>query len=138
MSMTTWDDRYLLGLPAIDQDHRILFDLINQLHDAYAAGSLGAERLDIVFNVLGDYVGNHFFREEEMMRDSAYPDMVPHMAAHARFSAEVDKLFHRYRDGGDEHMVLELLALLSNWWRFHVQEDDAAFGRFATKAGPAA
>lgn len=129
MAILTWDERFLLGLPDIDQEHRILFDLINQLHDAYAAGH-GGERLDVVFGVLGEYVTIHFRREEDLLRACHYPYLAPHLAAHTVFSTNVDDMFHRYRQGGNEHLVIELLATLSNWWRFHVLEDDADYGRY--------
>jgi hemerythrin-like metal-binding protein len=129
MAIATWDDRFLLGFPDLDRDHRILFDLINQLHDAYANGR-GDERLDVVFSVLGDYVNTHFRREEDLLRTCQYPRLVPHLAAHAVFSADVDDMFRRYRQNGNEKLVIELLAMLTNWWHFHVLEDDADYGHY--------
>ncbi len=135
MSFDDWQERYELGIPEIDRDHRILFDLIGQLHDAHAAGH-GVERLDYVFQVLHDYVQTHFAHEEALFAASGYAQAEPHKQAHRRFTGELDGLYRHYRAAGNPRICIELLGMLNNWWHFHVLEDDAEFGRQWRQAHP--
>jgi hemerythrin-like metal-binding protein len=128
MSLSGWNDNFALGLPEIDRDHKILFDLIAQLHDAHAAGK-GPEELEIVFSLLLDYIDSHFEREEKLIAIHNYPEAEAHHAAHAWFSREVRAMFERFKAGGDEGLCVEIIAFLSNWWRFHVLEDDRLYSR---------
>ena len=38
MALIQWNDRYATGVPAIDDQHKTLFDTVNKLHDGLQAG----------------------------------------------------------------------------------------------------
>ena len=59
MVTIAWDDRFRIGLPIIDNQHKYLFQLINQLYDDITSGAL-PNSLDEVFNNLDDYAVYHF------------------------------------------------------------------------------
>lgn len=133
MSYAEWQERFSVGIAEVDQEHKILFDLIGQLHDAYAADKPLPD-LQRVFDVLMEYIGTHFDHERAVFQASGYPGAAGHLAAHDRFAAEVRGMFARFQAGEGEKLYIELLALLNNWWHFHVLEDDAAYGRFLAAA----
>ena len=134
MSFSDWQDRYDLGIPEIDREHRILFDLIGQFHDAHAAGH-GAARLDHVFHVLHQYVTNHFEHEQALFTASRYPHAKRHLKQHEAFARDLDLLYRRYQEAGAPRLCIDLLGMLSNWWHFHVLEEDAEFGRHLRNGG---
>ena len=125
MSFVAWQDKLALGIEEIDNDHKGLFDLFNQLHDTYAGGQ-GDEALDAVFGVLIDYTENHFRREEKLMARHGYPGLAAHREAHKNLKKEVLRLYGQFKDGGEKGMCLELLGFLSNWLYFHIMEEDQA------------
>ncbi len=63
MALIEWKDSYDVGVPVLDEDHRALAELINQLDDMIASG---ARRDDVVrlLNELDGYVTLHSRREE--------------------------------------------------------------------------
>ncbi|MEW5728580.1 MAG: hemerythrin family protein [Pseudomonadota bacterium] len=134
MSYAEWQERFSVGIPEVDREHKILFDLIGQLHDAYATDKSMPD-MERVFAVLMEYVGGHFEHEREVFLSSGYPNAAAHIAEHDRFAAEVRALFARYRAGEGDKVCIELLALLNNWWHFHVLEDDADYGRHVASGG---
>lgn len=134
MSFGNWQERYSVGIPDVDREHKILFDLIGQVHDVYAARRSPLD-LERIFAILMEYVGEHFAHEARVFKQSGYPAADAHNKAHDRFRAEVNALFDRYKAGENEMVCIELIALLNNWWHFHVLEDDAAYGRYLAQQG---
>lgn len=129
MSYAEWQDRFSVGDAELDRDHKILFDLIGQLHDAYATDKPLPD-MERVYAILMEYVTGHFDHERRVFEHCGYPRAAAHLAAHDRFAAEVHALFERYRAGEGDKVCIELLGLLKNWWHFHVLEDDADYARF--------
>ncbi|MCW8962845.1 MAG: bacteriohemerythrin, partial [Gammaproteobacteria bacterium] len=76
-----WKDEYSVGIDSIDQQHRKLLNLINQLQTAvnYSTGeSFEQEALD----ELVDYTKTHFSYEEGLLEKYEYPGYEPHKAQH--------------------------------------------------------
>jgi hemerythrin len=125
MSYATWQEKFLIGVPELDDDHRMLFDLVDQVHEAYARGRI-EDDLERVFGILMDYVESHFRREEDFMRDRGYAGLDEHQGHHGRLKAELEDLHRRFlaREPG---LALELLAFLKNWLHFHIMEEDMRY-----------
>ena len=133
MSFIEWnEDKFSVKVAALDHDHQIIADLISQFHDAHAAGK-GPEILETIFGVLMDYTLSHFAREEALMEQAGYPDLADHRIGHEKLKSELGEMHARFV-GGDEGVVLDMLAFLSNWWHFHILEKDHAYiGSLAAK-----
>ena len=85
-----WKDDYSVGIDSIDQQHKKLLSLINQLQTAvdYSTGEqFEREALD----ELVEYTKTHFTYEEGMMRDNDYPDFEAHKRQH-------EKMFNTVRE----------------------------------------
>lgn len=127
MSYLTWTESFAIGIEDVDTDHKTLFDLVDQFHEAYARGE-GNGALESVFEALLDYTENHFRREELLMERVGFPGLAEHRAAHVKLKADVLALHDRYRRGelqGEESdLCLEILAFLNNWLHFHIKEED--------------
>lgn len=130
MTTIAWDDRFSVGNADLDEDHKILLDLVNQIHQSYAKG-IGRRGLETVLELLTEYTDGHFEREEAFMESLGYPGLEEHRSAHKVFRDDVQGLRHRL--GRDDPAVVckELIGLLNNWWRFHILEADMAYYTFA-------
>lgn len=129
MGIIDWTNKFSVGNESLDTDHKILMDLINQLHDAYA-GNRELETLEIVFDVLMDYIDRHFVREETMMAEHGYPSIVAHHESHERLKRDVMALHHRYLAQRNPEFIVELLAFLTDWWSSHILEEDMDYKPF--------
>jgi len=72
----------------IDHDHRILIDLINQLHSALESGQ-DKDVCGKIISELINYAVTHFSMEERLMEIHRYSNVAAHKAQHAMFLKEM-------------------------------------------------
>ena len=113
-----WDDAYKLGIDELDQDHRGLVNLINDLYEAMQDGSGGALLLPI-FSALKHYTETHFAREEHFMVEWDAPDQARHVKEHEQMVAKLAELENRHRNG-EAAISLQTLTFLRDWLRNHI------------------
>lgn len=70
MSLITWSDSYSVKNMQMDDQHRKLVDLINDLHGAMKLGQ-GRQKLGTILDALVDYTRTHFRSEELLMKSSS-------------------------------------------------------------------
>lgn len=121
MSLITWKDSYSVGVDLIDNDHKLLVSLINQLNDAIQADE-GPEVVGSVLNVLVEYTASHFGREELLMKKGKYPDaeFSAHHLEHEKLTTQVRGIVSRYYRGEIESIDTEVLTFLKNWLTGHI------------------
>ena len=75
MLSITWDDSIITGIPTIDEDHKKLVDMLNDLFAACFAAQ-GPAVLGNILDQLLDYTKHHFEREEKMLEEANYERLV--------------------------------------------------------------
>lgn len=129
MSVLVWDSKLATGLPEVDQEHRWLIELINDVASQRANGA-SAEDLCAVLGELRDYTVYHFQNEENLMRFYAVSDAHRelHCKAHQGFIdrlVRASELVH-----SNPHDVIDhLLAFLVKWQVFHISDIDMRLAR---------
>ena len=81
MAFFEWDESYSVGVPELDDQHRVLIDIINDLDRIENEGGSIRGALDR----LEWYVNEHFSYEEKLMREAKYDDFDRHVEAHRAF-----------------------------------------------------
>ncbi len=123
MSLLHWEDRYSVGVTAVDHEHRELIELINRLYaEATAQGSR-----DAVVNFFGDLfkaISSHFALEERLMREKGYDQLAQHKNDHERLLDELRDLMEDFEESSrvDENM---LARRLDAWFSRHFESHDA-------------
>lgn len=125
--LAEWSETYSVGVDDIDNQHRQLFALINELWRAVNDGSKPPQ-LDRVFRRLEEYTVRHFRDEEKLMAASGYPGCAEHKRTHVRFIRCVAEAKANYHAG--QGMAPETMYFFSNWLVNHVQKDDRAAADF--------
>ncbi len=128
-----WDDSYSNGIEVFDNQHKGLFKLINDLHDGIREKK-NREALGTALVALMDYTKTHFADEENAMRLAGYPDYEKHKTKHVAFIAQVSDIRDRYLNN-EPVMTMELVALLVNWLKNHIQTVDRAYGPHLKASG---
>ncbi|CAA7618544.1 bacteriohemerythrin [Magnetospirillum sp. UT-4] len=133
-ALLTWNESFGVGNAMLDSDHRILFDLLSQLHDAMETGQ-SREVVGSVINVLAEYVEHHFRREELVMAEIGYPGRAEHERLHRDLESRVRAIRDRW--GAGERQVLgdEVLAFLKKWLTEHILGADKAYRPWIESAG---
>lgn len=126
-----WNDaRFSVGIRGIDEHHKYLIKLLNELYIQVGKGT-SKDHLEAVLDELLDYATYHLDTEERMMTLTRYPEAEGHKKEHERFMRRVNEMradFH----GGRKALSLELVAFLLNWFTSHISQLDAEFGRHIT------
>ncbi|HUX37689.1 MAG TPA: bacteriohemerythrin [Rectinemataceae bacterium] len=133
MSAIQWDPLFECGDQAIDEQHRSLVDTINRLEAALSQGR-GREVMGSVLDELENYVREHFGTEEDFFAEVGYPGAAEHIAKHRAFSSTIAEL-RRGFEGGDEASVVDLLAVLGDWFVRHVSDEDIKYRPYLSKRG---
>lgn len=123
---SVWSDAFSVGIPEIDGDHQILFDLAGQIIEA-ATGEEAAVVTGSVLAALSDYADYHFEREERVMRAVGFPEEPAHTARHDRLRAKVKDMAERYRADPTAVAANELAAFLLNWLTSHILHEDMEY-----------
>lgn len=115
---------YGTGVPELDEQHRKLFDQVNQLVEASKRGG-DPEEVKAIMGFLSDYVVSHFKCEEELMESrccSACPD---NKAAHCEFLKEFTALKKRFEsEGATANFTIDLQRKVCDWLANHVGKID--------------
>lgn len=119
-----WDESYNVGIEEIDQDHKRLVTLINDLYEAMQDGSGGALLLPI-FSALRNYTETHFAREERFIVECDAPDQESHFQEHKQMMAKLAELESRHRSG-EAAISLQTLTFLRDWLKNHICVVDQA------------
>ena len=125
MALLEWKDRYALGIPDVDYEHRALIALINTLHERLEAGE-PATSISAFFGDLYAEIAAHFALEERIMRERGYPSYEPHKADHERLLDQIRDIMDDYESGHDRAYRLRLGPQLDRWFTRHFQTMDAA------------
>jgi len=135
MALLNWNDSYSVCIRAFDEQHRHLFDLLNQLHDAMKAG-MSNTVLGPVLQELVRYVATHFEAEEGIMRQHRYPMLSEHRKQHQELAAQVADFEHKYR-AGTVLLGLPLMEFLRSWLTHHILESDQRYSGYLRSCGVA-
>ncbi len=133
MSMITWDDLYSVEIQEIDEQHKCLVEIMNELYTALANRS-NPELVGDVLDKLVDYTRIHFAVEETLMRLFHYEDYDNHKAIHDTIVARVEDFQGKYH-AGDTHVGMELLMFLRDWLFDHISKEDKMYSKTFHKAG---
>jgi hemerythrin len=126
MSYFEWKDSLQIGIKTIDDQHRHLVALIDELHDT----ATRPEQYSVpeVLARLRIYATEHFHVEEGYMQAFAYPEFTAHLKEHEGFCAAVQCFEKSYADGSAH--PAELLEFLKSWFTNHILDVDMRMGRF--------
>jgi len=128
-----WKDEYSVGIDSIDQQHKKLLNLINQLQTAidYSTGEqFEREALD----ELVDYTKTHFSYEEGLMRDNGYPGFEAHKIQHEKMFDKVREVLASYEQDGDSAMT-NAVNYLKDWLINHINGTDKEYSRYLIDKG---
>lgn len=128
-----WRDEYSVGIERIDNDHKKLIQLINDLETAvhYNAGDEFERK---ALEELVAYTQTHFKLEEELMQEHDYPDFEAHKGQHDQMISNVEVYMRDYENNG--HKVLGGIAeQLKLWLIQHINGTDQKYAPYLHSKG---
>jgi len=128
-----WDESYSVGVSTLDDDHKHLINLINQLESAIHYYN-GKEFEEKALQEVVDYTKYHFEREENMMKENDYPDFEAHIASHRAMIDKVGQVVEDYKTNPD-HALTDTVAFLRDWLINHICKTDREYKEFFNSKG---
>jgi len=133
MALMTFGQNYSVGVQAIDGQHKVLFDIINELHAAMMKGQ--AQSLTgPLLKKLADYTRSHFTAEEAAMASVKYSGLEIHKTKHRDLVKKVEDYLERF-EKGEITINLHLLNFLRDWLTNHIQKVDKEYGPWLNEHG---
>lgn len=133
MSLIKWNDSLSVNVVKIDQEHKKLVEMINELTDAMKAGH-GKDVLGKILNGLISYTASHFQTEEKYFQQVKYPDAAAHKKEHVAFVQKVTE-FKKEFDAGRATVSVNILQFLSKWLQNHIKGTDQKYSSFFHENG---
>ncbi len=133
MQLIEWDQKYSVNVKAIDEEHKKLIKLINDLHDAMRSGQ-GRLIVGTILEELKNYAQTHFKNEERFMEQAAFPGLPSHRLIHAQFVSQVEELIEKM-ETGSLSLSMEVMGFLKSWLINHIQGTDKAFSSHLNEKG---
>lgn len=133
MALLTWNSTCSVGVRAMDDQHGILIDTINELQAELLRGC-SRETLSTQLNQLLKFTTMHFQGEEQLMEQLGFPGLAEHRAEHQRLLAQIRESSHRVHRNGDVQ-VRTLLQFLRDWYLEHFEGPDQEYGPWLNERG---
>ncbi|MCB9730879.1 MAG: GGDEF domain-containing protein [Deltaproteobacteria bacterium] len=121
-----WTRRFVTGIGMVDDQHRRLVELINQLGVSVQRSTLRPDELEQTLQALADYADYHFREEETLMASHAIDErhLDAHRTEHQRFLADVQAMASRALVAPDLGAAASLLDFLVHWLTYHILVQD--------------
>ena len=133
MSILVWNDNLSVNIQEIDDQHKNLVKMINELNTAMLHGKTKQVLGEIIHGLI-NYAGTHFATEEKYFHQFHYPDTEIHKRQHNEFVKKVTK----FKQDFDQNRILlsiDIMKFLQEWLINHIKGSDKKYGPFLIEKG---
>ncbi|MDR3161296.1 MAG: bacteriohemerythrin [Spirochaetaceae bacterium] len=125
-----WDDRYLVGIPLVDDQHKELIRLTNTLYESCLQGDEAARAsFKEAIRATVEYVKFHFGAEEQILKNVNYPGFAIHKKEHEEFVKQVLEEVKNFEEG--KKFVPNLFVrFLRDWTLTHIAVSDKKYAEY--------
>jgi hemerythrin-like metal-binding protein len=130
-----WAPEFEINIEELDVHHRQFFEIgrdCEQLIQMKCIGVTDQQLLNIV-SKLKEYITYHFYLEEAMMRDYAYPKTDEHVESHDQFAKKVSDIKLPELRANPLEVIKDIYSLLQNAVLFHILVDDKDMAAYILK-----
>ena len=121
MELIQWKEEYSVGVPELDEQHKGLVMLINQLTEA----GHRRERIKSTLDALDRYTKEHFRAEEALMTFHHYENLDEHCKQHQAFEEWLQALKMVYSFSTSPDLFADTVnSFLRHWLINHILKTD--------------
>ena len=115
-------DRYSIHYKNIDEQHKVLLGILNELVGLIERGA-EAEQVTAIYRKLCQYATLHFTNEERYLHASGYEGLSRQQSEHSWFINRLLELDQSY-EASDPTLLEETLVFLKDWYVGHIMRSD--------------
>jgi hemerythrin-like metal-binding protein len=128
-----WSASLSVGVVEIDNQHKKLIQMLNELNDGMRSGK-GAAAIGPVLTHMIEYATTHFSFEEKLFDIHGYPGTASHKIEHNNFVKKVVD-FKKQFDNGTAMLSIEVMNFLTDWLKNHIMRTDKSYTSFFNAKG---
>ena len=119
-----------IGIPEIDEEHKKLFQMVNEAFALLAEPSATVVGVKNLVLALKKYAATHFIHEEAYMDEIKAPELPRQKKEHGQFKEKVNEVdLEALNDENGKEVLTELLEFLSRWLYHHILGSDTMIGK---------
>ena len=119
-----------IGIPEIDEEHKKLFQMVNEAFALLAEPSATVVGVKNLVLALKKYAATHFIHEEAYMDEIKAPELPRQKKEHEQFKEKVNEVdLEALNDENGKEVLTELLEFLSRWLYHHILGSDTMIGK---------
>lgn len=123
MKLLEWTSEFSVGNAGVDQEHRELIELINDIHAGVGEGA-SRDELSCGLGEIYAKIALHFALEEKEMRDACYAGYFSHKDDHESLLDQLAEIIDTV-DSEEPYDEQKLSAVLNLWFSKHFRTHDA-------------
>jgi len=120
-----WTSELATGVKIIDDQHRKLVDMINQLYGAMKSGQ-SRSVMEKILDGLAEYTVYHFGTEEKYFDQFKYSETVQHKRLHEDLKSQVVAVIGKFKSGQAD-VSMDLMNFLKDWLVNHIIKTDKRY-----------
>ncbi|MCX6130546.1 MAG: bacteriohemerythrin [Proteobacteria bacterium] len=125
-----WNESLNIGVKDMNDEHKVLIDLMNKLYDQYEKKESHAALLN-TFESLAAYTQKHFADEEKYMDSISYPELRTHKLIHTQLLVQLDQHLSKFREANGT-LASEVFDFLKMWLNAHIKGIDIKYGHYGS------
>lgn len=130
-----WTESMSVGIAEIDEQHKMLVDILNRLFLAVVQRESHEITIEIL-DTLVDYTKTHFGLEERLLLDAKYDaaEFAAHQREHRAFVGKISEAASKHLVEG-KSVSFEIINFLKRWLREHILVTDKKYAVALKNAG---
>jgi len=133
MTLLTWNHECTVGVKAMDEQHAVIMDTLNEIRLVLVHGT-GRDRASDALNRLIEFTRMHFASEEHLLDEHGFPGAAEHRHAHKKLLAQIEEAALRTQHN-DELRLGAILLFLRDWYMNHIEAMDRQYGEWLNARG---
>ncbi len=133
MQTIKWTDEFSVNIVSIDNQHKVLVGLLNEVTAAIEK-EIDPEFTEKILSSLKDYVDYHFKTEEYYFELFDYPDKDQHISEHNIFRNKITE-FNENFSNSHENNLIDIFNFLKKWIFIHIEKSDKSYSDFFIARG---
>lgn len=126
ISHLQWAPTISVHVDSIDNQHKKLFEITNNLIDIFENGQ--GDFMSVLTELV-DYTTVHFHDEQIVLMNEKYPSFVEHVGEHEKFIEQISEFLELY-DHGNKELGFKMVLFLKDWLAYHVSKVDMQYAAF--------
>ncbi|HNW52586.1 MAG TPA: hemerythrin family protein [Prolixibacteraceae bacterium] len=128
-----WTDELSIGNVRIDNDHKKLLEVYDDLVDLIEHNGSNEDFAKIL-SKMTDYVFKHLKNEEKYMEEFGYPKLKEHQQFHRNYNYKVS-MYNFNLLGSNPPNPHEIIEYIREWWINHILKHDIDYENYRNSIG---